>query len=317
MPEAFDKALEKLQIHGGARVDFGGNATRGGPGWRKTYSVQTAFREEQFRKVLRYVEGNECRMCALVRHFGDTDDASRGCGQCDVCDPAGAILRMFRHATVREREFVQDIIEALRTSAYKTPKTLMAELRWAASMDRSDFDELLDAMQRLNLVEYEDAEFEKDGKVIPYRKVALTEAGEKTRTGTLLELLMNDGMVKDYSDAGKKKARSAGKQPPPATTRATAAVTSRAVTKRAAGQESTPVMLNGANVHVAERLKEWRAAEAKRLRIPAYLILHDRTLNALAASRPSTPHELLAVEGMGPSKIGRFGEAILGLCSKS
>jgi superfamily II DNA helicase RecQ len=43
--------------------------------------------------------------------------------------------------------------------------------------------------------------------------------------------------------------------------------------------------------------------------------LHDATLNALAARRPSTPHELLAIEGMGPSKVGRFGEAILDLCS--
>ena len=30
--EEFDKALEKLEIHGGARVDFGGNVTRGRPG---------------------------------------------------------------------------------------------------------------------------------------------------------------------------------------------------------------------------------------------------------------------------------------------
>jgi superfamily II DNA helicase RecQ len=62
-------------------------------------------------------------------------------------------------------------------------------------------------------------------------------------------------------------------------------------------------------------LKEWRAAEAKRLGVPAYLVLHDRTLNALAAARPSTPHELLAIEGMGPSKVGRFGDAILALCN--
>jgi hypothetical protein len=27
--EEFDKALEKLEIHGGARVDFGGNVTSG------------------------------------------------------------------------------------------------------------------------------------------------------------------------------------------------------------------------------------------------------------------------------------------------
>ncbi|MGA9782329.1 MAG: HRDC domain-containing protein, partial [Terracidiphilus sp.] len=63
------------------------------------------------------------------------------------------------------------------------------------------------------------------------------------------------------------------------------------------------------------RLRAWRTAEAKRLGVAAFTVLHDRTLNALAAARPSTPHQLLAVEGMGPSKVGRFGAAILELCA--
>jgi ATP-dependent DNA helicase RecQ len=95
----FDKAFEKLQIHGGARVDIAGNATAGGPGWKKTYGAQAQFRREQLEKVHRYVEGNECRMAALVRHFGDEEDAVQTCGHCDVCDPAGALLRVFRRAT--------------------------------------------------------------------------------------------------------------------------------------------------------------------------------------------------------------------------
>src|SRR3569833_356371 len=51
--EEFDKALEKLEIHGGARVDYAGNVTLGTPGWKKTYSIQAQFRAEQFDKVLR------------------------------------------------------------------------------------------------------------------------------------------------------------------------------------------------------------------------------------------------------------------------
>ena len=85
--EEFDKALEKLEIHGGARVDFGGNVTAGGPGWKKTYTIQAQFRAEQMEKVLRFTTSAECRMAALVRHFGDVEDASRACGICDVCDP--------------------------------------------------------------------------------------------------------------------------------------------------------------------------------------------------------------------------------------
>ena len=66
---------------------------------------------------------------------------------------------------------------------------------------------------------------------------------------------------------------------------------------------------------MAARLREWRASEAKRLGVPAYLILHDRTLNALAAERPKNPNEMLKIDGIGPAKVERFGEAILELCA--
>ena len=117
--EEFDKALEKLEIHGGARVDFGGGVTRGVPGWKKTYIIQSQFRMEQFEKVLRYTESSGCRMAALVRHFGDVEDASRPCGICDVCDPAGAVLRLFRTRHGRGARVVQAIVDELRAVDYK------------------------------------------------------------------------------------------------------------------------------------------------------------------------------------------------------
>src|SRR5580700_3497758 len=48
--EEFDKALEKLEIHGGARVDFGGTVTRGRPDWKRTYAIQAQYRREQLDK---------------------------------------------------------------------------------------------------------------------------------------------------------------------------------------------------------------------------------------------------------------------------
>ncbi len=66
---------------------------------------------------------------------------------------------------------------------------------------------------------------------------------------------------------------------------------------------------------LAVRLKEWRASEAKRLGVPAYVVMHDRSLNAVAHARPGNPNQLLAIDGIGPAKVEKFGEAILGLCS--
>ena len=68
---------------------------------------------------------------------------------------------------------------------------------------------------------------------------------------------------------------------------------------------------------LAARLREWRATEAKRLRVPAYVVLHDRTLNAVARVRPKNPRQLLEVDGIGQAKVDRFGAAILELCAKA
>ena len=53
---------------------------------------------------------------------------------------------------------------------------------------------------------------------------------------------------------------------------------------------------------LSARIREWRAAEAKRLRVPAYVVLHDRTIVALASARPRNPRELLGIDGIGAAK---------------
>jgi ATP-dependent DNA helicase RecQ len=63
-------------------------------------------------------------------------------------------------------------------------------------------------------------------------------------------------------------------------------------------------------------LKEWRRGEALRLGVPAYVVLHDRTLDALAARRPSTQEDLLAVPGIGPAKAASYGAVLLDLVGR-
>jgi ATP-dependent DNA helicase RecQ len=297
LEEEFDKALEKLEIHGGARVDFGGFVMRGGAGWKKTYSIQAQFRAEQIAKVLKFTESADCRMAALVRHFGDEEDAGRGCGKCDVCDPAGAELRQFRRASQAEREMVQRIVDELRPVDSRATGTLQRSL--GATMSRDEFDALLNAMVRGGLVEIEDAEFEKDGEMIRFRKVRLTEAGLELRRTTPLALLISDGIVGAMigsSGAATRKQKAAP------------------VKKTMKAVDAADVELSSADEALAAKLREWRAAESKRLQIPPFLVMHDRTLKALAMARPANPRQLLEVNGMGPAKVEKFGAAILGLC---
>jgi len=75
------------------------------------------------------------------------------------------------------------------------------------------------------------------------------------------------------------------------------------------------VQLTAAGEVLAARIREWRATEAKRLKVPAFVVLHDRTLTALAAARPRNPNELLKIDGIGQAKADRFGDDILRLCA--
>lgn len=60
-------------------------------------------------------------------------------------------------------------------------------------------------------------------------------------------------------------------------------------------------------------LRLWRRDLARDQGVPAYAILTDAALEAVAERAPRTEQELLEVPGIGPAKTGRFGEQLLGL----
>jgi len=62
---------------------------------------------------------------------------------------------------------------------------------------------------------------------------------------------------------------------------------------------------------VFERLRAWRTSVAKELGMPPYVIFHDATLRLIAASPPSTLDELRQVNGVGDTKLDKYGQAIL------
>ncbi|MEU4219192.1 DNA helicase RecQ [Actinoplanes sp. NPDC026623] len=60
-----------------------------------------------------------------------------------------------------------------------------------------------------------------------------------------------------------------------------------------------------------ERLRAWRAAAAKEAGVPAYVVFHDATLRQIATQRPGSLAELSTVNGVGESKLAKFGEQVL------
>lgn len=62
-----------------------------------------------------------------------------------------------------------------------------------------------------------------------------------------------------------------------------------------------------------ENLKVWRRAAPTAQKVPAYLIMHDKTLKQIAASKPDTDAKRLSADGIGKAKLDKYGAAIIGL----
>jgi ATP-dependent DNA helicase RecQ len=89
----------------------------------------------------------------------------------------------------------------------------------------------------------------------------------------------------------------------------------RAKAAKSGGAAPAPADLPVADAAVFEQLRAWRAAAAKEQGVPAYVIFHDATLRQIAALGPSTLAELAAVNGVGETKLARYGQQILDLLS--
>ena len=60
-----------------------------------------------------------------------------------------------------------------------------------------------------------------------------------------------------------------------------------------------------------KELKAWRLKRAKADEVPAYVVFHDSTLQAIADLKPRDLDELASVSGIGPAKLERYGPEIL------
>jgi superfamily II DNA helicase RecQ len=286
-PDLFDKALEKLWIHGGAVLDYAENVSLGQGPWRESYIAHGEHKRAQIDLVIRYAETNQCRMSTLVRHFGDLADGQTACGICDFCAPAECVAQRFRTATEAEREALFEVLAALHSGARTSTGKLHTELFPGGEISRDAFEDVLGAMARAGLVRLADAVFEKDGRQIPYRTVSLTPAGRAADESTPIEFIMKDIAAAPATRKRRKKA--AAKQ------------VAKPKRKRAPA---------GADTGVEEALRAWRVTEARRLGVPPFRIFNDQALRAIAETRPASAAELLAIPGIGIRTVEKYGRHI-------
>jgi ATP-dependent DNA helicase RecQ len=80
-------------------------------------------------------------------------------------------------------------------------------------------------------------------------------------------------------------------------------------TERRAGSVSLP-SIPDIDPELREYLREWRRAVAKQQGVPAFVVMHDSSLEELCRKRPGSIPELLGISGFGEHKAALYGPQI-------
>src|SRR4051794_22474293 len=64
---------------------------------------------------------------------------------------------------------------------------------------------------------------------------------------------------------------------------------------------------------LSNALRAWRTARAKADAVAPFIVFHDSTIEAIAERRPHSIADLRRVPGVGPTKLDRYGEEIIGV----
>ncbi len=302
-PRQFEKAIEKLWIHGGVLIDADENVTQGIEGWLESYSRQRDFKLAQLELVTDFTRSQECRMLDLVRHFGDLADSLKPCGRCDSCDVGACIVKTFREPTAQEEKVVDAVLGALREQDFQSVGRLFREWAEPHRMERKAYERLIDAVVRAGLGRIQNDSFtNQQGQFIEFRRLGLTAAGRTTsRPASRVKLPAEGaGLPPSKKRSAKRRASSARKPPAQA----------RPAPGKQLGLGNVPPR-DGSEELIRSALQAWRKSEAQRRRVPAFQVLRNQSVDWLAESKPRNEAELLAAPGIGASIAKKFGPKIL------
>jgi ATP-dependent DNA helicase RecQ len=254
------------------------------------------------KQLVRYAYSTECRQQLVLQYFGDPEAETIGeCGHCDACRPpkrdllladeftalaarqalSGVARLNLRFGKMRICEMLKGSDSAGVVSAGLQSQPCYGLLSdWSLKSVRDLIDALL-----------EDEYLKVSG--LEYPVLGLTELGVKAMKGEVPLYLSKPPEEASWSPTASGTASPRGK-------------------RRGSGEAKAPAR-EDADPSLVETLKSFRISEAKRLKVPAYVVLHDRTLNELAALKPQSPDALARIHGMGPKKIEAFGERILSI----
>jgi DNA topoisomerase-3 len=295
--DIFDKALEKLWALGGALVDPEENVALGPAEWASAYRKQRGHREDSLRQMVSFAESQNCRMVYFLKHFGDRTGNFEECGICDRCgsEHDAHLLSACRKIGPIEQRRVIQLMATLGKSGSFAAGRLFEDLKSSEpKLERSEFERLLKTLASEHWIKIQDETFEKDGKQISYRKINVTQKGSEATRADIAELEVTES---NFAKAKKSKS-----------SKTSGASRSPRSSKQSADVSPDSDLLAA---ELFEKLRSWRLTEAREKGVPAFRILSDRVLRAIASERPGSVDELTQIHGIGPKLCEKYGQALL------
>ncbi len=254
-------------------------------------------KRQALARMTAYAESDACRRQLLLDHFGDPEPpvAERCCDNCLVAAQVAEApdeLPAFESLPMASRIAIGllDLVRRLRWSVgRKTLAKILAGSK-AAGMDRREYTES-PYYGRLGFMSQDDIDsLYKQLIAIGYLKVVGSEypVVELTALGKRA-LAHREAITLDMpTSASARGGSSKG---------ASSVVPDEPLDADAAG--------------LFAELKAWRTEQARAQVVPPYVVFNDRTLDALARARPQDEDALLAIKGIGPAKLERYGADVL------
>ncbi|MET9807668.1 DNA helicase RecQ [Streptomyces halstedii] len=258
--------------------------------------IQGGDGDEAFRRraaahldsMLALCETVRCRRAQLLTYFGQ-EPGEQSCGNCDTCLTPPETW----DGTVAAQKALSTVVRLKRERNQKFGAGQIIDIllgRKTAKVIQFDHDQL-----SVFGIGEELAEAEWRGVVRQ-----LLAQGLLAVEGEYGTLVLTEASATVLGREREVLLRKEPKQP-----------TSRTSAKGDRKAKQAPVDLPAEAVPVFEALRAWRAAQAKELGLPAYVIFHDATLREIAVLRPGSLAELGGVSGLGEKKLATYGEGVL------
>jgi ATP-dependent DNA helicase RecQ len=305
-------ALHMLYEQGWVRVTTEGRYTLSHPEVEHPPVDFYQFRQRKARddarlqRMIAYTDSATCRRVHLLRYFGQA--FSPPCQNCDVCAPH------------QEPEIidipVDDTVQATVDSDRVARVILQGVADFGGRLGRGMISDILLGSKRKQIVEWRLDRAKAYGHLRTYQRQRIV--------GWIDELIRRDLLRATAEEYPRLQITEAGRQVLAgasllalsgfSTRQLTAVTTAPSVGGDSAGNAEEG---DEADPTLFEHLRRWRYQKAQSLGVPAFWVLHNRVLEAIARRRPQTLGQLQAVRGIGAHKLEQFGQEIIHVVQRS